>query len=146
MRTSIFLAATLLFIGCSSSPMVKEQPSTTSNVITTIENPAVLYDRAAVAEVELSDDAPNLPKLKSKVDPYYPEIAQRAGIQGTVLVHALISPSGDVRLAKVLSTDAEILNRPSLEAVIKWKFEPPVVEGQPAAVWVRIPFRFAVSK
>ena len=146
MRTFIPAIAILLIAGCSSTPTVKEQPTSAPNVITTIENTAVVYDRASISEVELDDNATNLPKLVSKVEPYYPEMAQRAGIQGNVYVHTLIAPSGEVRMAKVLTSDAEILNRPSLEAVLKWKFEPPMADGKSAAVWVKIPFRFAISK
>ncbi len=146
MRILHLAIAILLIAGCSSAPTVKEQPSTSAPAITTLENPAVVYDRATVTEVELNKDSPNLPKMVAKADPYFPEIALRAGLEGNVQTQILIAPSGEVKAAKILKSDAQIFNQPSLEAALRWKFEPPIVDGKPAAVWVTLPFRFAISK
>ena len=102
MRILHLAIAILLIAGCSSAPTVKEQPSTSAPAITTLENPAVVYDRATVTEVELNKDSPNLPKMVAKADPYFPEIALRAGLEGNVQTQILIAPSGEVLRMDVL--------------------------------------------
>jgi TonB family protein len=146
MRIISLAIATLFWTGCSSSPSVKEQPPRTYDAFAIAENPDVVYDRTSVPEVEMDDAAEDAPKLISKVDPTFPEKALRAGKQGNVLLRVLIAPSGQVKGATILESDDGIFNQPSISAALKWTFEPPKVDGKPAAVWVRIPFRFAISK
>ena len=78
--------------------------------------------------------------------PKYPEVARRAGIEGTVWVKIWIDEQGNPRKAVLLKSDAEILNQTSLDTAMKWKFKPAVLKGKPVAVWVSIPFKFKMSK
>jgi TonB family protein len=78
--------------------------------------------------------------------PKYPEIAHRAGIEGTVWVKIWIDEEGNARKAVLLKSDAEILNQTSLDTAMKWKFKPAVLNGKPVAVWVSIPFKFKMNK
>jgi TonB family protein len=146
MRALLLAIAMLTLVGCSSTPAVKEDAQPTTPAITVLDNPSVIYDKASVPEVEMDNQTENLPKVINKPNPHFPEIALRAGLQGNVFVRILIAPNGSVRTAKILQTDAAIFNQPSLEAALKWTFEPPMVDGKSAAVWVKVPFRFAISK
>lgn len=146
MRAIILILAAAVISGCSSPQTIKVEARPSGKAITTLDNEAVVYDRSSVAEIQIEDNAENGPKLVSKVNPQYPEIALRAGLMGNVRVRALIAPSGQVRTATILETDAEIFNESALVAALKWTFEPTVVDGKPVAVWVKIPFRFALSK
>jgi protein TonB len=146
MRALFLAIAILTLAGCSSTPAVKEELQPTTQAITVLDNPAVVYDKASVPEVDMYDQTENLPKVINKPNPYFPKVARRAGLQGNVFVQILIAPNGQVRTARILQSDAAIFNQPSLETALKWTFEPPVVDGKPAAVWVKVPFRFAISK
>jgi TonB family protein len=62
-------------------------------------------------------------KLKSKIDPIYPDLAKRMNVTGTVKVMVVISTNGTVKSAKPLGGHP-LLIEPAVEAVKKWKYEP----------------------
>jgi protein TonB len=77
----------------------------------------VLSSTPAFAQDELSR------KVKSKVNPLYPEIARRMNIAGTVKVSVVVTPSGTVRSTKVLGGHPLLVSA-AMDALKKWKFEP----------------------
>ncbi len=72
----------------------------------------------------------------------YPDMARSNGIEGQVLVAALISESGAVETTQVLDSDNEMLNDAAVKAVRETTFTPAKQNGQPVRVWVRIPITF----
>ncbi|MFP4527075.1 MAG: energy transducer TonB [Candidatus Kapaibacterium sp.] len=72
----------------------------------------------------------------------YPELARRAGIEGTVVLRVLIDTDGLVRRMAVLATDSELLNEAAMNAVIKSTFTPAIQNSEPVMCWVNIPIRF----
>src|SRR5262249_10494067 len=65
--------------------------------------------------------------------PVYPEPARQAGVQGTVVLDAVVSPQGTVAQVKFVS-GPEALSHAALDAVQWWRYQPYVVNGQPVAV------------
>jgi TonB family protein len=61
--------------------------------------------------------------LLKKVAPHYPEDARQAHIQGTVMLHALISRTGDIADLQLVSGPPELTNA-AMKAVRKWKYKP----------------------
>jgi TonB family protein len=84
------------------------------------------------------------PKVLERVEPIYPELALRAGLEGDVVVKVWIDKKGNARKVVLLQTSSEIFNEPSIEAAYKWKFTPAKILGKTISVWVSIPFRFRV--
>jgi len=78
--------------------------------------------------------------------PTYPEIARRAGVEGTVWVKIWVDKEGNPKKAQILKSDAELFNQPAIEAAMKWKFTPAIMNNGPVAVWVSIPFRFKLNQ
>ncbi len=74
-------------------------------------------------------------------EPQYPPIAQDAGIEGKVVVEALISHEGAVQDVRVVSGNTILLDA-AVKAVWGWRFRPARWQGQPVTVWVSIPFHF----
>jgi len=66
-------------------------------------------------------------RVKSKVEPVYPQLARRMNITGTVKVEVLIAPNGTVKEAKVVGGHP-LLADAALQAVRKWRFEPSAAE------------------
>jgi TonB family protein len=62
-------------------------------------------------------------KVKTKIDPVYPDLAKRMNVTGTVKVMVVIATNGSVKSAKPLGGHP-LLIEPSVEAVKKWKYEP----------------------
>jgi len=80
---------------------------------------------------------------RDRVPPSYPEPARLAGVQGTVLVMALVCSSGQVIETKV-SNSIAMLDDAAQEAVRQWVFLPAKASGEPIAVWVGVPVRFSL--
>jgi protein TonB len=80
-----------------------------------------------------SGDGDYLPIVK--VAPIYPRRAQARGIEGFVIVEFTVTKTGSVRDAFVVSAEPEnIFNRAALDAALKFKYKPRVVDGVAMAV------------
>ncbi len=81
------------------------------------------------------------PELIQRVNPVYPEMARRAGLQGQVLVLFIVTKEGRVAEPKVLK-GPEIFRAAALEAVMKFRFKPAMQNDKAIAVRMTIPIRF----
>jgi protein TonB len=82
-----------------------------------------------------------------QVIPRYPDSARRQGIDGTVLVKALVTEQGRVaEVAVERSAGHPDLDQAAVEAVSRWRFEPARRGRQPLAVWVLIPVQFSLRR
>jgi len=84
-----------------------------------------------------------LPAQKSTVPPVYPEQARHDGIQGTVIVQALVGRDGTVKEVRVAKSIPK-LDAAAVTAVRQWTFRPARSEGRPVAVWVAVPVKFTL--
>lgn len=75
----------------------------------------------------------------------YPEIAKRAGIEGTVYVLAYLNKKGDVVKVEVAKGMPGGLNEAAIDAVKKTKFTPGKQRGKPVNVKVMIPIKFRLE-
>jgi len=75
------------------------------------------------------------PKLLDKIQPVYPEAARAAGVEGTVILHAIIGMKGDPLSLRVVNTQVDPeLARAAVEAVSKWRYSPTLLNGDPIEV------------
>ena len=72
-------------------------------------------------------------RIRHEVLPEYPEDARQAGVQGVVVLDAVVSAEGAVTQVKFVS-GPEALSLAAIDAVRWWRYEPYLVNGQPAAV------------
>ena len=84
-----------------------------------------------------------LPEALVKVAPNYPDSARQAGVEGTVVVQALVCTSGMIFDTRVV-TSIPMLDGATVDAVRQWLFKPAQTFHQPVAVWVTIPIRFSL--
>jgi TonB family protein len=131
--------------GSGSTPGVapKTNPTATSQ--------AASQTAADSSQNPSSDRTPPTPPPDStKLEPIkvkkavYPYEAGRQKLQGEVVVKILVSESGDVESAEVVSGDP-LLAKSALDAVRKWKFKPYIKNGKPVKVATKLPFDFAFS-
>jgi len=61
-------------------------------------------------------------KIKTKVQPGYPELARRMNISGTVKLQIVVAPNGTVKNSKVVGGHP-LLATAATDAVKKWRFE-----------------------
>jgi TonB family protein len=85
------------------------------------------------------------PEAITQVNPKYPAKAFQDGIEGTVWTKMWIDTSGNVVQVSVSKTDTDVFNEAAIDAGKQWKFKPATAKGNPVAVWITVPFRFAIS-
>ncbi len=82
-----------------------------------------------------------LPEAIFKAPANYPDQAKRAGIEGTVMIQALVIEDGTIAECRVVKSVPE-LDEAAIVAVKQWRFRPALAKGKPVAVWVAVPVRF----
>lgn len=86
-----------------------------------------------------------LPVPVSAPAPQYPDIARRAGLEGSVYVKVLVGSDGRVRSAEVVKSTNELFNDAALESAQRWTFTPALMANRTVSVWMTLPFRFRLS-
>jgi len=75
----------------------------------------------------------------------YPRLAQRAGLEGTVVVAVIIEKDGQPSNVEVLKSVAKVLDEAAMTAVMKQRFEPALQRNRPVRVVMSIPVRFRLT-
>ena len=74
-------------------------------------------------------------------DPHYPREAKEQGIEGDVILQAIIDTKGTLTILKAVQGDP-ILVKASLDAVKKWRYRPFILNGEPVEVETTIKIQF----
>jgi protein TonB len=86
-----------------------------------------------------------MPTKIRDVAPEYPQIAQRASVEGIVIIEAVIATDGTVRDARVLRS-IPLLDRAALDAVRQWRYEPTRLNGVVVPVLVTVTVQFRLQR
>jgi TonB family protein len=93
----------------------------------------------------LREDADDFQKrLLSSPHPAYPEIAQRAGIQGMVKLQVRVLKNGSVEVVKLLQGEP-VLADSAITAVKQWRGKPAWVNGKQTDVISTVTFNFQLK-
>jgi protein TonB len=84
------------------------------------------------------------PKLIQYQAPVYPTIARVSKVQGVVLIDATVDEHGDVVEVHILSGPGLLLQA-ALDAVMRWKYEPTYLNGQPFPVQMHVTVNFTLN-
>ncbi len=104
-----------------------------------------LEARVTVAESGLRVSPETMEKrIVTKVEPVYPEAARKAGLQGLVVMDAVIAPDGSVKRLRPVS-GPDLLAQSATAAVQSWKFEPYLSSGKPVEVETTIAIEFQLK-
>jgi TonB family protein len=85
------------------------------------------------------------PVLIQRVEPAYPVLAKQSGIEGAVVLEALVNSSGQVNDLRVASGNS-LLAAAALRAVWQWRYRPPRLNGKPVEVPIRITLNFELGR
>jgi protein TonB len=83
------------------------------------------------------------PRAISTPPPLYPAIARTARMQGQVVIDAIINERGDVSEARAISGPG-LLIPAALAAVIKWRYEPTLLNGEPVSIEMHVLVNFVL--
>lgn len=82
-------------------------------------------------------------KVIKKVQPVYPEGARASGVEGTVLLHAVVGMNGSPLSLRVMNSEVNPdLARVAVEAVSKWQYSPTLLNGKAVEVDTMITVNF----
>jgi protein TonB len=82
--------------------------------------------------------------LLAPIRPVYPPIARTAGVQGTVVVEAVISRTGSIESLRVVSGPLMLQNS-ALEAIRAAKYKPYKLNGEPVEVQTTVTVNFRIN-
>jgi protein TonB len=84
-------------------------------------------------------------KLESQIRPTYPPACKAEGVEGTVMLRAVISKEGTpLNLEPVNRLIDQRLVDASVEAVRQWRYKPTLLNGQPVEVVTEIQVNFVL--
>jgi TonB family protein len=85
-------------------------------------------------------------KLTNKVQPVYPESARSAGVQGTVVLRAVLGMDGRPLSLRVMNSQVDPdLARSAVEAVSQWRYTPTLLNGEPIEVDTTITVNYSLG-
>jgi TonB family protein len=82
------------------------------------------------------------PRAVFQANPLYPSEMRGKKVEGTVSVLFIVDASGRVTEPRIEKSSHPAFEKPALEAIRQWKFEPAVKGGQRVPCKMRQPFRF----
>lgn len=134
-----------------------EQTIATQQELSDIQSPAVSTGdgeggMTIEQDINIDEDPPDFvpveqsPVPVKQINPEYPEIARRAGVEGTVWVKILVDKEGKAKKAVVMKSDNTIFDENAIKAALGWVFTPAMMNNGPVAVWAAVPFRFKLNK
>jgi len=85
-------------------------------------------------------------KLVSQVKPVYPEALQKQGIEGTVILRAVIGTSGQILSLSPFSNPGPALTKAAMDAVRQWQYTPTLLNGEPVEVVTTITVGFQLDE
>ncbi len=86
------------------------------------------------------------PKPLTRIKPKYPEIAQEAGIEGTVIVQVFVDKKGRVKETIILKGIPNTgLDEAAIAAIRKTRFLPAKQRERAVGVWISIPVNFRLK-
>lgn len=81
-----------------------------------------------------------------QIAPAYPRRAKLAKLQGSVTMDVTIRPDGTVAEAKVVQAKPKkIFDEAAVTAMLRWKFRPKIVDGQPQSQRARQTIEFTLN-
>jgi protein TonB len=76
----------------------------------------------------------------------YPEVAKRSGLEGKVIISALIDVDGKVLKTRIEKADYDVFKQPAIDALMKARFTPARQNGEPVKLWYTVPISFKLNE
>lgn len=72
----------------------------------------------------------------------YPDLARKAGLEGTVVIKIVVSPEGKPTQPEVLKSVHKVLDDAAINGIMQLQFEPARQRNRLVSVWISIPVVF----
>lgn len=138
-----------------AQPQAKPEPQKTvpSHEEQNVVQPSPL-PKAKAAEEQSDQPTPAASRVVQEATPLYqinpppkyPRRARRRGLEGIVLLEALIDISGRVADLRLFTSSGHpVLDRAALKAVSNWRFSPGTIGDKRKEMWAKVPIRFRLQ-
>jgi TonB family protein len=84
-------------------------------------------------------------EIKARPDPSYTREARRVGVQGVVVLKALLKPDGKIDRVRVVQDLPFGLTENAIRAACEIKFKPAVKAGKEVPQWVTLQYVFRLA-
>lgn len=117
-----------LLFGCTSAPIrlggvvAKSTPPRETHV--SYRSNGFYENDTITLIVNLKDSCNSMPVLIKDAKTVYPEIARRAGVEGSVAITMFVDIDGKVIKVNIINSDSELFNMPVLDSAVKYEFQP----------------------
>jgi len=88
---------------------------------------------------------PEPPRKIADARPIYPDIARTNRVEGTVVLEAVLDPTGRVTQLRVVRS-IPLLDQAALDAVKQWRYTPSTYGGKPVSVLMTVTIRFTLNQ
>src|SRR3989454_9445972 len=88
------------------------------------------------------------PELLSAPPPTYPQLLRQAGIQGRVMLHAIVDTTGRVEPAsvRIIKSPSPAFDQPTKDWVLKALFRPARLHGRGVRVFINLPVDYSLPR
>jgi protein TonB len=88
------------------------------------------------------------PEILSSPPLVYPDLLRQAGIEGSVLVEAIVDTTGRAEPGsiRVIQSANALFNPPALDVIARAVYRPGRVNGEPVRVLVNVPVNFSIRR
>jgi TonB family protein len=86
------------------------------------------------------------PEKISGENPAYHDLARAFGVEGTVVLEAVIDKAGEVRCLRPLKRLPLGLTEAAMQTVRGWRFKPATVDGEPVTVYYTLTVNFMIDR
>jgi len=120
---------------------VQPPPDNMQPNATVVKIPEGEFDVGEIFDISMLDTPPQALVQQS---PQYPVAMRKQGVRGEVTIRFIVTNTGDVTAARVISSSQREFEREALSAVEKWKFKPGRKGGRNVATWMEVPLIFSI--
>jgi TonB family protein len=131
------------------TPVVLERVMIFDSALPTVQPPPLLPGEPSSSgtQPKIVNISPGVAQgmLISKTPPVYPIDAKKAGVQGAVVISAIIGRDGIIRDLQVVS-GPDLLQQAAVDAVKQWRYRPYLLNDEPVEVRTTINIIFTLGR
>lgn len=145
---SDLLDATLRIRGGATTALAAPLPGDQETLVLGITPLPLHLASPARTNIHYIDGSVIPPNRIVRADPIYPETARKAGLEGKVVIELVVRSDGrpDRPVVLAMPEGGEWFAGSTVEAVMKWRWEPALKDGRPVDVYMTVVVQFALGK
>jgi TonB family protein len=146
LQTIVVLMALTLISGTTAAQKKKVKKTTTATEQHQDTEIRAVIEEPTYKDEFISVEVEPLPMDNIQALVEYPEEAKRAGLEGKVIIFALIDTSGKVIKVEIDKSTNPIFDESARKAMLHTRFDPARQNGKPVKLWYTLPILYKLDK